>query len=134
MFQILELIYFFTILKVLIMQDKLLCAYCIKLFILGLLLWGSSWFLFEDDVLPGGYLFEMGALVVSGYSFGHTLERFTTLNPVVGMTLVGVTWRYFSSTNFLKNPIADSIDFHLRYLTQFLNIVSNESFNSMTNE
>ncbi|XP_032529751.2 sodium/hydrogen exchanger 9B2-like isoform X2 [Danaus plexippus] len=80
----------------------------------GLLLWGSSWFLFEDDVLPGGYLFEMGALVVSGYSFGHTLERFTTLNPVVGMTLVGVTWRYFSSTNFLKNPIADSIDFHLR--------------------
>ncbi|CAH2243116.1 jg14412 [Pararge aegeria aegeria] len=49
-----------------------------------------------------------------GYIFGHTLERYTTISPVVGMTLIGALCRTLVPVNFLENPTADAIDFHLR--------------------
>lgn len=91
-------------------ESKQYVAICICVFCL----WGTSWFLFKDLVLPGGYVFNMTALILAGYVFGHTLERCTTINPVVGMTLMGVLCKSFGSTNFLQNPSADKIDFHLR--------------------
>ncbi|KAG7311612.1 hypothetical protein JYU34_002660 [Plutella xylostella] len=80
----------------------------------GLLLWGSSWFLFKDAVSPGGFAFKMAAVTAVGYICGHTLERYTTITPMVGMTLVGAVYRTFGGENFLENPAADAIDFHLR--------------------
>lgn len=80
----------------------------------GLTIWGTSWFLFKDAVLPDGYLFNMCGVVITGYMLGHTIERHTTINPVVGMTLVGALYRYFGPPNFLENSSADIIDFHLR--------------------
>ena len=84
------------------------------MFFSGLTLWGISWFLFKDAVLPDGYLFNMCGVVIAGYMLGHTIERYTTINPVVGMTLTGALYRYFGPPNFLDNPNADLIDFHLR--------------------
>ncbi|XP_050360813.1 sodium/hydrogen exchanger 9B2-like isoform X3 [Nymphalis io] len=86
----------------------------ISVVICGILLWGTSWFVFKEAVLPGSDIFTMITLVVIGYVFGHTLERYTTINPVVGMTLVGALCRTFSPKNFLDNPSANVIDFHLR--------------------
>ncbi|CAB3231154.1 unnamed protein product [Arctia plantaginis] len=83
-------------------------------FLCGLTLWGSSWFLLKDSILPDGSLFNMMGVVIAGYIFGHTLERFTTINPVVGMTLTGALYRNFGPPNFLKDPAADLIDYHLR--------------------
>lgn len=80
----------------------------------GLTLWGTSWFVFSDAVLPGGFAFNMTVVVISGYVFGHTLERHTTLNPIVGMTAVGALYRNLGPPSFLENPVANSIDFHLR--------------------
>ncbi|CAH0726631.1 unnamed protein product, partial [Brenthis ino] len=77
-------------------------------------IWGTSWFLFKDHVLPGGFIFSMATLIITGYICGHTLEKYTTINAVVGMTLIGALCKSFSSTNFLENPSADTIDFHLR--------------------
>lgn len=62
----------------------------------------------------------MSAAVIVGYIVGHTLERYTTINPVVGMTLTGALYRNFGPTNFLQNPVADVIDFHLRYVPVYL--------------
>ncbi|XP_075992174.1 sodium/hydrogen exchanger 9B2-like isoform X2 [Anticarsia gemmatalis] len=56
----------------------------------------------------------MVVVVIVGYIFGHTLERLTTINPVVGMTLTGALYRNFGPPNFLQNPAANLIDFHLR--------------------
>ncbi|KOB75449.1 hypothetical protein OBRU01_07499, partial [Operophtera brumata] len=56
----------------------------------------------------------MTGVVLAGYTVGHTLERYTTINPVVGMTLIGALYRNFGPPNFLENPVADVIDFHLR--------------------
>ncbi|XP_047544758.1 sodium/hydrogen exchanger 9B2-like isoform X3 [Vanessa atalanta] len=86
----------------------------ISVFICATLLWATSWFVFKETVLPGSDIFTMIALIVIGYVFGHTLERYTTINPVVGMTLVGALGRIFSPKNFLDNPSANGIDFHLR--------------------
>ncbi|CAH0700698.1 unnamed protein product [Spodoptera exigua] len=86
----------------------------IAVFICGLTLWGTSWFIFKDAVLPDGYLFNMSGVVIAGYIFGHTLERYTAIHPVVGMTLAGALYRQFGPPNFLDNPSADLIDFHLR--------------------
>ncbi|XP_063617754.1 sodium/hydrogen exchanger 9B2-like isoform X1 [Cydia splendana] len=83
-------------------------------FICGVTLWGSSWFLLRDAVLPGGYLFKMAGVVAAGYITGHTLERYTTLNPVVGMTLIGALYRNLGTENYLQNPAADALDYHLR--------------------
>ncbi|XP_047987570.1 sodium/hydrogen exchanger 9B2-like isoform X2 [Leguminivora glycinivorella] len=83
-------------------------------FLCGVTLWGSSWFILRDAVLPGGYLFKMAAVVAAGYVAGHTLERYTTLNPVVGMTLVGALYRNLGADNYLQNPAADALDYHLR--------------------
>lgn len=58
----------------------------------------------------------MTGVVIAGYIFGHTLERFTTINPVVGMTLTGALYRNFGPPNFLKDPTADLIDYHLRFV------------------
>ncbi|XP_052747244.1 sodium/hydrogen exchanger 9B2-like isoform X2 [Bicyclus anynana] len=80
----------------------------------GLFLWGTSWFLLKDLVLPGGCLFNFTVMIVMGYAFGHTLERYTTISPVVGMTLMGALCRTLVPVNFLENPTADAIDFHLR--------------------
>lgn len=66
-------------------------------------------------VLPGGFVFNLILLVIIGYISGHTLERLTTISPVVGMTLIGALCRTLVSQNFLENPTADAIDFHLRY-------------------
>ncbi|CAH2104770.1 unnamed protein product [Euphydryas editha] len=87
----------------------------ISVIICVILLWGTSWFIFKDVVLPGYSIFNMMALVLIGYVFGHTLERYTTITPVVGMTLIGALFRTFYGKNFLENPTADAIDFHLRY-------------------
>ncbi|GBP41247.1 hypothetical protein EVAR_30685_1 [Eumeta japonica] len=81
-----------------------------------LCLWGTSWFLLKETVLPGGYLFSMSTVVITGYIFGHTLERFTTIPPLVGMTLIGAIYRNFGPTNFLENAVANDIDYHLRRL------------------
>nr|XP_037866608.1 sodium/hydrogen exchanger 9B2 isoform X4 [Bombyx mori] len=86
----------------------------IGVLICGLTLWGTSWFLFKDAVLPGSYIFNMSGVVIAGYCFGHALERFTTINPVVGMTFMGALYRNLGPTNFLENSTANSIDFHLR--------------------
>ncbi|XP_021189295.3 sodium/hydrogen exchanger 9B2 isoform X1 [Helicoverpa armigera] len=86
----------------------------VGVFLCGVTLWGSSWFLLKDSVLPDGYLFKMAGVVIAGYMFGQTLERYTTINPVVGMTLTGALYRYFGPPNFLESPTADLIDFHLR--------------------
>ncbi|XP_063529991.1 sodium/hydrogen exchanger 9B2-like [Cydia strobilella] len=83
-------------------------------FICGVTLWGSSWFLLRDAVLPSGYLFKMAGVVAAGYITGHTLERYTTLNPVVGMTLIGALCRNLGMENYLQNPAADALDYHLR--------------------
>lgn len=80
----------------------------------GLTLWGSSWFILRDAVAPGGYLFEMAGVVTAGYVFGHTLERYTTLSPVIGMTLIGALYRNIAADNYLENPAADILDYHLR--------------------
>ncbi|KAL0894688.1 hypothetical protein ABMA27_013233 [Loxostege sticticalis] len=82
--------------------------------ICGLTLWGSSWFVFKDAVIPGGFIFNMTGVVIAGYVFGHTLERYTTINPVVGMTLIGALYRNLGPPCFLDNPVADVIDFQLR--------------------
>lgn len=82
--------------------------------ICGLTLWGTTWFLLKENVLPGGYLFNMGGVVIAGYVVGHTLERFTTINPVVGMTLMGAFYRNIGPSSFLSHPSADLIDYHLR--------------------
>ncbi|XP_045458954.1 sodium/hydrogen exchanger 9B2-like [Melitaea cinxia] len=79
-----------------------------------ILLWGTSWFIFKGTVLPGTEIFNMAALVIIGYVFGHTLERYTTITPVVGMTLVGALFRTFYGKNFLENSTVDAIDYHLR--------------------
>lgn len=84
------------------------------LFCPGLTIWCSSWFLLKDAVLPGEYLFRMTAVVIAGYIAGHTLQRYTTLPPLVAMTLVGALYRNLGSDNFLENEVASSIDFHLR--------------------
>ncbi|KAF9812091.1 hypothetical protein SFRURICE_021448 [Spodoptera frugiperda] len=86
----------------------------ISVFLCGLTLWGTSWFIFKDAVLPDGYLFNMSGVIIAGYIFGHTLERYTTIHPIVGMTLTGALYRHFGPPNFLDNPSADLIDFHLR--------------------
>ncbi|XP_028041978.1 sodium/hydrogen exchanger 9B2-like isoform X2 [Bombyx mandarina] len=86
----------------------------IGVLICGLTLWGTSWFLFKDAVLPGSYIFNMSGVIIAAYCFGHALERFTTINPVVGMTFMGALYRNLGTTNFLENSTADSIDFHLR--------------------
>lgn len=62
----------------------------------------------------------MTGVVLAGYTVGHTLERYTTINPVVGMTLIGALYRNFGPPNFLENPVADIIDFHLRYIPVYL--------------
>lgn len=86
----------------------------IQFFVVGVLLWGTSWFLLKQLVLPGGYIFSMAAVVIVGYVFGHTLERYTTIHPVVGMTFVGALYRNIGTSNFLDHPVANAIDFHLR--------------------
>lgn len=58
----------------------------------------------------------MTGVVIAGYVFGHTLERYTTINPVVGMTLIGALYRNLGPPCFLDNPVADVIDFQLRYV------------------
>lgn len=80
----------------------------------GVTLWGTSWFLLKEDVMPGGYLFNMSGIVIAGYIFGHTLERYTTVNSIVGMTLIGALCRNIGAPCYLDNEVADSIDFHLR--------------------
>ncbi|KAJ2953554.1 hypothetical protein O0L34_g1156 [Tuta absoluta] len=80
----------------------------------GLTIWSTSWFIFPNDVLPGQPLFNMAGVVTVGYIFGHVLERYTTLNPVVGMTFVGALFRNLGPPSFLEYPPADVIDFHLR--------------------
>ncbi|XP_050675578.1 sodium/hydrogen exchanger 9B2-like isoform X2 [Leptidea sinapis] len=82
--------------------------------ICGLSLWMTSWFIFEDLVFPGGYIFDMTALVVIGYLFGHMLQKYTSINAVVGMTLVGALARNLVPINFIENPMAYSVDYHLR--------------------
>ncbi|XP_045765238.1 uncharacterized protein LOC123867292 [Maniola jurtina] len=86
----------------------------LAIIICGIFLWGTSWFLLDDVALPGGLVFNMTLLVLTGYVFGHTLERYTTISPVVGMTLIGALCRTLVPVNFLENPTADAIDFHLR--------------------
>ncbi|XP_049888044.1 sodium/hydrogen exchanger 9B2-like isoform X2 [Pectinophora gossypiella] len=80
----------------------------------GLSIWGTTWFLFPNEVLPGRNLFNMAGVVAAGYVFGHTLERYTTINPVVGMTLIGALYRNFGPPNFLDYRAPDTIDYHLR--------------------
>lgn len=70
--------------------------------------------MFQDDVLPGKSLFSMSAIVIVGYIFGHTLERYTTVNAVVGMTLIGALYRNLGPPNFLDDKVADVVDYHLR--------------------
>ncbi|KAI5641555.1 sodium/hydrogen exchanger family domain-containing protein [Phthorimaea operculella] len=80
----------------------------------GLTIWGTSWFIFPNEVLPGQPLFNMAGVVIAGYVFGHILERYTTLNPVVGMTFIGALFRNLGPPSFLEYPPADVIDYHLR--------------------
>ncbi|CAG4968114.1 unnamed protein product [Colias eurytheme] len=82
--------------------------------ICGLSLWTTSWFIFGKVVLPGGYIFNMAALVLTGYIFGHTLERYTKVNAVVGMVLVGTLSKIFLPINILGNDSANVLDYHLR--------------------
>ncbi|KAJ0181766.1 hypothetical protein K1T71_002488 [Dendrolimus kikuchii] len=84
--------------------------------ICGLTIWATSWFWFKEAILPGGYLFNMSGVVIAGYTVGHTLERYTTLNPVVGMTLIGALYRNIGPPSFLNHPTADLLDYHLRRL------------------
>ncbi|XP_059048923.1 sodium/hydrogen exchanger 9B2-like isoform X2 [Achroia grisella] len=86
----------------------------IGVFICGLTLWGISWFLLKDAVQPGGFLFNMVGIATAGYILGHTIERYTTITPMVGMTLAGVLYRNFGTTNYLEHPVANAIDYHLR--------------------
>ncbi|XP_026324152.1 sodium/hydrogen exchanger 9B2-like [Hyposmocoma kahamanoa] len=79
----------------------------------GITIWATAWFVFQDDVLPGKSLFSMSAVVIVGYIFGHTLERYTTVNAVVGMTLIGALYRNLGPPSFLDNKVADAIDYHL---------------------
>ncbi|RVE42720.1 hypothetical protein evm_012632 [Chilo suppressalis] len=80
----------------------------------GLSLWGSSWFIFRDVVAPGGFIFHMAGTVIVGYVFGHVMERYTSINCMVGMTIIGALSRNLFQYNFLENPIADLIDSNLR--------------------
>ncbi|CAK1603269.1 unnamed protein product [Parnassius mnemosyne] len=80
----------------------------------GVTLWGASWFIFQDAVLPGAAIFNMAGIVTVAYIFGHTLERYTTISAMAGMTLVGVLYRNFGQSDLLESPIADAIDYHLR--------------------
>ncbi|XP_041970129.1 sodium/hydrogen exchanger 9B2-like isoform X2 [Aricia agestis] len=80
----------------------------------GLLTWGICLMVFWEPFVPGGYLFNMTSMVLLGYVFGHTLERYTTIHPAFGMTLIGAICRNFTSTNFLENSTANAIDYHLR--------------------
>ncbi|XP_013200419.2 sodium/hydrogen exchanger 9B1 [Amyelois transitella] len=80
----------------------------------GLTIWGTSWLALKDVVLPGGFAFHMAGVAIAGYVCGHTLERYSTINPVVGMTLTGALYRSFGPASYLEDPIANSIDFHLR--------------------
>ncbi|CAK1549819.1 unnamed protein product [Leptosia nina] len=82
--------------------------------ICGLSLWATALFIFRDLVVPGGYLFNITALVTAGYVVGHSMERYTTLNPVISMTLVGALCKIFVPVNILESYTADQIDFHLR--------------------
>ncbi|XP_053605523.1 sodium/hydrogen exchanger 9B2-like [Plodia interpunctella] len=86
----------------------------IGVLICGVTIWGTSWFLFKDVVLPGSFAFHMAGVAIAGYVCGHTIERYTTVNPVVGMTLTGALYRNFGPTSYLDDPIANIIDFHLR--------------------
>lgn len=80
----------------------------------GITIWTTTWFVFQDNVLPGKSLFSMSAVVIVGYIFGHTLERYTTVNAVVGMTLIGALYRNLGPTSFLDDKVADVVDYHLR--------------------
>ncbi|KAM3959029.1 sodium/hydrogen exchanger 9B2 [Aphomia sociella] len=86
----------------------------IGVFICGLTIWGTSWFLLKDAVIPGGFVFNMTGIAIAGYVLGHTIERYTKITPMVGMTLAGALYRNFGTTNYLEDPVADLIDFHLR--------------------
>jgi hypothetical protein len=56
----------------------------------------------------------MAGVVIAGYIIGHILERFTSINAMVGMTIVGAVYRHFGFSNFLNSPVADIIDATLR--------------------
>ncbi|XP_068621414.1 sodium/hydrogen exchanger 9B2-like isoform X2 [Battus philenor] len=80
----------------------------------GSILWITLWFIFQEAVLPGRGIFNMTGMVITGYVFGHTLERYTTISAMAGMTLVGALYKVFGENNFLEDPIVNIIDFHLR--------------------
>ncbi|XP_052756898.1 sodium/hydrogen exchanger 9B2-like isoform X2 [Galleria mellonella] len=86
----------------------------IGVIICGFTLWGTSWFMMKNIVLPGGFVFNMAGIAIAGYVLGHTIERYTKITPMVGMTLVGALYRNFGTTNYLEYPVADRIDYHLR--------------------
>ncbi|CAH4003573.1 sodium/hydrogen exchanger 9B2-like isoform X2 [Pieris brassicae] len=79
-----------------------------------LCLWATSWFVLGYLVVPGGCVFNITALVTLGYVVSHTVERYTTLNPVITQTLVGVLCKMFIPINILEDKKADLIDYHLR--------------------
>ncbi|XP_045487643.1 sodium/hydrogen exchanger 9B2 isoform X2 [Pieris rapae] len=83
----------------------IICCICI---------WATSWFVLGDLVLPGGCVFNITALVTLGYVVSHTVERYTTLNPVITQTLVGVLCKMCIPINILEDKKADLIDYHLR--------------------
>lgn len=85
----------------------------------GITIWATTWFVFQDNVLPGQSLFNMSAVVIVGYIFGHTLERYTTVNAVVGMTLIGALYRNLGPPSFLDDEVADLVDYHLRQVRIF---------------
>ncbi|XP_013181071.1 PREDICTED: sodium/hydrogen exchanger 9B1-like [Papilio xuthus] len=86
----------------------------IGVILFGITLWATSWFVFQEAVLPGSSIFNLAAMVAVGYVFGHTLERYTTINAMAGMTLVGALFKIFGQTNFIDNPVTNTIDYHLR--------------------
>lgn len=96
--------------------------YCLNTFncpFSGIILWATLWLVFQEAVMPGSSIFNLSVMVAAGYAFGHTLERYTTINAMAGMTLVGVLFKIFGNTNFIDDPIADTIDYHLRYVKCF---------------
>ncbi|XP_047515983.1 sodium/hydrogen exchanger 9B1-like isoform X1 [Pieris napi] len=86
----------------------------IAVIICYLCIWATSWFVLGNLVVPGGCVFNISALVTLGYVVSHTVERYTTLNPVITQTLVGVLCKMFIPINILEDKKADLIDYHLR--------------------
>lgn len=58
-------------------------AHSITLGVCALLVWGTLWAVLRQDALPGGNIFALTVLVVTGYIFGAIVEK-VKLPPLLG--------------------------------------------------